>query len=48
MNPLCPECAAGKHVNCTEETLHNDEMVPCGCTVCHTTTEAPQGEVNAT
>lgn len=30
---LCPECVAGKHVNCTVETLHpvTDLMVPCEC-----------------
>lgn len=31
--PLCPECAQGKHDNCTGKTLDpdTDEMVTCGC-----------------
>lgn len=29
---LCPECVQGKHGNCVEHTLDdNDEWVPCGC-----------------
>lgn len=29
---LCPECVQGKHGNCIEQTLNdNDEWVPCGC-----------------
>jgi len=31
---LCPECAQGKCLNCSEQTLdEHDEWVPCGCTV---------------
>jgi hypothetical protein len=31
---MCPECRAGKCVNCTTVTLDpdKDEMGPCGCT----------------
>lgn len=29
---LCPECVQGKHSNCVEQTLDdNDQWVPCGC-----------------
>jgi hypothetical protein len=32
---ICPECAQGKHVNCTKETLDlQDRWVPCACEVC--------------
>ena len=28
----CPECAQGKHLNCTEQMLdEDDEWVPCPC-----------------
>lgn len=28
----CPECRSGKHGNCTEWALNDDDvMVPCGC-----------------
>lgn len=31
--PICPECKAGKHVNCEGEALDTsvDEMVECYC-----------------
>jgi hypothetical protein len=32
----CPECAQGKHLNCTNMAFNDqDQMVPCPCTVCH-------------
>jgi hypothetical protein len=32
-HPDCPECAQGKHVNCTHEVLatDGDYWVTCGC-----------------
>lgn len=33
--PICPECAAGKHRNCTGWALDEttDEVVACGCVI---------------
>lgn len=34
--PTCPECAAGKHRNCTGEAYDDllDELGECGCRAC--------------
>jgi hypothetical protein len=30
--PICPECRAGKHVNCTDWAIDDsDGLVACGC-----------------
>lgn len=34
-DPICPECAQGKHLNCVGEALdEHDEFVPCYCPTC--------------
>ena len=36
--PLCPECEAGKHDNCTGWILNeHDYEEPCGCSTCRNT-----------
>jgi hypothetical protein len=33
--PICPECAQGKHANCVGQALNaDDEIVSCYCPTC--------------
>lgn len=42
LHHLCPECTAGKHVNCVGQAwdLTLDKPVPCECPTCHPRTNA--------